>query len=317
MVFLILALSCDKAVIASSPLVCLLPLDVVAEITKHTRRIDLVALAAVCRTYRDVAQRALFRNITFDTVSQQVLIQFVRVIKGAVTSKERRKFLAGFVRNVHFGCPDQDTVTCASMMTYFSTIIPRLTHLKSICMSSHYWNSWDTLVKFQSDVTPKLPAGFEQVIFYVGGHGKAQFFKADMLSFQNGRQGMLFEDPMQLTCLDHSARWQEWFSNMSNVSVITIVTAIELWVQMPALETIRQWACRAPDQLQKIEFWSHVEHVQFTDDHHLGRVWVQADKKSQRVMYAFAKDANGMWDLLVADSLMESAPNISLEMCFC
>ena len=88
-------------------------------------------------------------------------------------------------------------------------------------------------------------------------------------------------------------RLADWFSGMFNIPTLVIVTGMALWTHQPPLTTIRRWTTLAPPTLQRLEIWSPITQVQFTEGHHLGRIWT----KGERFKYVFVKDDQNVWGL--------------------
>ena len=97
---------------------------------------------------------------------------------------------------------------------------------------------------------------------------------------------------------------------------MTYVTKYGGWTRPQQAAVVFIWLANAPITLKRVEFWLHVDHVQFTEDHHLGRVWAGKTGVKPRVRYAFGRNEMDQWRML-AEGQMASGPDAELIPCLC
>ena len=115
----------------------------------------------------------------------------------------------------------------------------------------------------------------------------------------------------------YNAAWVTWFSKLPrHITLVTYVTKYRGWNTPLQAAVVFIWLKDAPVTLKRVEFWLHVDHVQFTEDHHLGRVWAGKADVKPRVRYAFGRNETDTWSML-AEGPMMSGPDAELIHCLC
>lgn len=152
--------SCLSLQVPPPDCICNLPSELVDELLTYLPRSDLMSFSLTCQTYRNLAQMALFRNITFSTLNQVMMDGLLSIL-----GVEPR--LCMFVRNVHFVSPDQAVAVCKGMVIRFAGIVSKLTRLTSVVISNHCWSPAYTWVVFRDHIVHGLPPSFKRMMFYV------------------------------------------------------------------------------------------------------------------------------------------------------
>jgi hypothetical protein len=114
---------------------------------------------------------------------------------------------------------------------------------------------------------------------------------------------------MTLTNEKHQEAWSKWFSGMHGFSTIAFVSPLWLWVGLPAQSTMEHWVENAPQELKRVEVWSHCVRAQLAKDFGINRVWSDPLCGDQIVKYAFVRCDEG-WSLDANDEMqMTSGAN--------
>jgi hypothetical protein len=112
-----------------------------------------------------------------------------------------------------------------------------------------------------------------------------------------------------------------WALLPKTITLVTFVTVYSLFPAGNACSIVYSWLHNAPKSLRRVEFWSNVKHVQFTDNTHLGRVWIEKkgdamDAKTLRARYAFRRSVDNAWEML-KEGQMQSGPHVEIITCLC
>jgi len=125
-----------------------------------------------------------------------------------------------------------------------------------------------------------------------------------------------------ITFPTNNDEWIKWFSTLPNcINLVTFVTRNRMFSSQWAARILLRWVSRAPITLQRVEFWTDVCHVQFTDNFHLGRVWKGKMKAGgndgmEKTRFACGRGDGGKWEL-VQGGYEASNPDVEINTCSC
>ena len=295
---------------------------IMATVAKYMSERDLTALALTCREFRGLSQRALLKNVYLNLNTPCVIHQLMTTLNDQMLLGQFHIGLETFVKNIHLTLADGilDPLVPKGVFYHLANVFPHLTSLKSFTMSSHIWNPSDWMCDFANILAPALPRGLERVVFYAVDVSQANSSAmwTDLIICQDG---VIAQRPsevcLMMTMPESDELWVTWFAHMSNVPCITFVTGFELWEEMSAEQTLPVWTSQSSKELCRVEIWSCVEHVQFTQDFHLGRVWVEQTDPPSRVKYSMVRGLSGHWSLQDEGEVMWSGPHAELLKCIC
>jgi hypothetical protein len=105
----------------------------------------------------------------------------------------------------------------------------------------------------------------------------------------------------------------------NSITLVTFVTRNRMFASKWAAGILLRWLSKAPQTLQRVEFWTDVAHIQFTDDFHLGRVWkgkAKAGGNMNETRFACGRGPEGKWEL-VEGGYEASSSDVEINTCSC